>query len=140
MELTLSRRWLDDDGMLQVDVSVNYGGYATYQDVYVYPEDLIEFGERLANYGASPKEEVVLEVGSTNESAYCWLRLRAFQFDEVGHSAIEVSTHRNGAPHVRARCQFSVPLEIASINELGTQIQAWARANDLPLVFEGYHG
>jgi hypothetical protein len=140
MELTFSRRWLDDDGMLQVDVSARYGGYATYQDVYVYPDDLDEFGKRLAAYGASVAEEVVLEIGSTDERAYCWLRLRAFQYDAVGHSAIEVSTQRNGAPHVRARCQFTVPLEIASINALGIQIQAWAHGNDQPLSFEGYHG
>lgn len=140
MELTLSRRWLDDDGMLQVDVSVSYGGYATYQDVYVYPEDLIEFGEQLANFGASAQEEVVLEVGSTDESAYSWLRLRAFQYDSVGHSAIEVSTQCNGAPHVRARCQFSALLEIASINELGSQIKAWSKDSQHPMSFEGYHG
>lgn len=140
MELSFRRRWVDDDGMLEVDFSIAHGGYSTYQNFYVYPEDLGEFGRCLENFGSSANDETVLEIGSPEEGHYCWVRFRAYQYDPIGHSAIEISTQRNGAPQIRARCQFSVPMEIAAINELGAQIQMWSHKNDLPLSFEVYCG
>lgn len=126
--------------MLEIEISMRYGSYATCQGIYIYPASLSKFGEQLEQFGSSTSEEVVLEAGSPDESYYSWLRLRAYIFDAVGHSALEISTQQNGAPHIRARCQFSAPLDVSLLNSLGKQIKAWAKASDQPLAFESQYG
>lgn len=140
MRLVLHRLWVDDDEMLQVEVSLQGSGYAATQDVYVYPADLEKFGHRLEAFPASASDEAMLEIGSADEKAYCWLKLRAYVYDGRGHSALELCVKRNGAPHVCAQAQFSVQIEAASLNSLGAQITKWAASNENPLVFERSDG
>ncbi len=140
MRLSLDRLWSDTDGMLQVEVFLEGNGYSATQDIYVYPNELQAFAERLKNFPSSVTDEAVLEVGSTQANAYCWLKLRAYLYDSLGHSALELSVQRNAAPQLCARSQFSVLVEAASLNTLGAEIANWACANDQPLVFERADG
>jgi len=134
MRLSLHRLWVDTNGMLQMEVFLEGGGYSATQDVYVYPDELRAFAERLKNFPSSIADEAVLEIGSTQANAYCWLKLRAYVYDALGHSALELSVQRN-TQHF-ARSQFSVVVEAASLNALGEEIANWASANEEPLVFE----
>lgn len=136
MRFTLKRKWEDDDGMLEIEVYFAYAGYAATQDIYVYPSQLSEFGAKLESFPSSIQDEVILEIGSTDEKWYCWLKLRAYVYDLTGHSALEFSVQSNGAVQERTRAQFSAKLEVASLNELGKQISNWAGNNLDPLEFE----
>ena len=135
MRFILERLWVDTDEMLQVEVFLEGGGYSATQDIYVYPAMLEEFGEKLQNFPASILDEVVLEIGSTEEGNYCWLKLRAYVYDGSGHSAFEISVKRNGAPQVKTQSQFSVLIEAASLNSLGEEINNWAINNENSLLF-----
>lgn len=126
--------------MLEVEVFLEGSGYAATQCVYVYPTTLEKFGQQLQSFPSSVSDEAVLEIGSTEANADCWLKLRAYVFDGCGHSALELSVKKNGAPQVCAQSQFSVLLEVASLNSLGKLIENWAAVNDVALVFEGNHG
>lgn len=138
MRLALQRLWVDSDELLQIEVSLEGGGYAATQDVYTYPADLENFGRQLQDFPVSVSDEAVLEIGSTDEASYCWIKLRAYMHDDQGHSALECCVKRNGASHIRAQAQFSVQVEVASLNVLGAQIVQWSKLNDYPLVFERY--
>lgn len=136
MYLTLNRLWVDADGMLQVGVFLEGGGYAATQDIYVHPDDLVDFGKKLQSFPQSISDEAVLEIGSLEPNAYCWFKLRAHVFDGRGHSVLELSSSKNGDPHICAHAHFSVPIEAASLNALGKQIELWAKSNEQKLAFE----
>lgn len=136
MRFSIEHLWADTDGMLEVRVSLEGCGFAAWQDLYVYPDDLKDFGLRLQSYPSGISDEPQLEVGSKAANAYCWFKLRAFVFDGVGHSALEISIQRNGAPQVSAESRFSVILEPASLNDLGKQIENWVLNTKNTLIFE----
>lgn len=137
MRFSLNRLWVDSDGMLEVQVFLEGSGYAATQDIYVFPATLHEFAQKLQSFPSLVSDESVLEIGSTEADAYCWLKLRAYVFDGCGHSALELSVKKNGAPQVCAQSRFSVLLEVAALNRLGKLIEDWAAASDVALVFEG---
>ena len=126
MLLTLKPLWRDHDGMLKLRFSVEGSGYAAEITFYCYPETIEAFGRTLGDFPRSSIDEVVFENGSTAPNSYSWLALRAFVFDGVGHSALEVECQRNGTRLVSARSRFAVELEPATINRLGSELATWA--------------
>jgi hypothetical protein len=135
MHIRLSKIWVDYDEMYQIDLVASSGGYACKIDFYVYAEQISEFGIALSNYTGAFGQDSTFEVGSKEDNSYCWVRVRAFAFDHSGHSAIEVATYKNGAPHVRTSSSFSGEVEVAAINELGRRLVAWANEKDLDSQF-----
>lgn len=135
MQLRLSKIWMDYDGMLELDLSASSSGYSCRINFYTYPYQLTAFGDAMADFSGRFGQDCVFEVGSPDEGSYCWVRLRAYAIDNLGHSALEVITQRNGAPQIRASCSFSGELEVASINALGRKLAAWANDKDLGTPF-----
>jgi hypothetical protein len=135
MEIRFARLWEDSDGMLQVEVRASAGGYAASLDFYVYPEQLNTFGNALLDFTGAADVEPTLEIGSIDESWSCWLRLRAFAFDKAGHSALEISTNKNGARQVQAATRFSGVMEVAAINQLGKSLIQWVAAGAEDMCF-----
>jgi len=98
------------------------------------------FGRTLREFPRPSADEVVFENGSNAPNSYSWLVLRAFVFDGVGHSALEVECQRNGTRLVSARSRFAVELEPASINRLGSELASWASsAGEQTFVFATEH-
>ena len=135
MRFILERLWVDSDAMLQIEVFLEGDGYSATQDIYIYPSELEEFGKRLEQFPSFITEEVVLEIGSIEDRHHCWLKLKAYIYDGVGHSAFEISVKKNGAVHTKAYSQFSVLIEAASLNSLGREIKNWAIKNESSLLF-----
>lgn len=123
MHLRISTLWIDDDGMLQVELSASSRGNACELDFYAYPEQLTEFGEALSAFSGAAGQSAVFEIGSPKERSYCWIRVEAYPIDGVGHSALEICARKNGARHVSMSSMFSAELEVASINELGLAVK-----------------
>lgn len=137
MRLTLEPLWRDYDGMLQLGFSMQGSGFAAEIDFYDYPEPIETFGRSLYEFPRSSTDEVVFENGSNAPNAYSWLVLRAFVFDGVGHSALEIKCQRNGTRLVSARSRFAVELEPATINRLGSELATWASSpGDESFVFD----
>lgn len=122
MRLTLEPLWRDHDGMLELRFSIDNSGFAARINFYVYPEAIQTFGRSLSDFPRSLTDEVVFGDGENVSN----LVLRAFLFDGVGHSALEIDCQRHGTRVVSARCQFAVELEPATINRLGSELASWA--------------
>lgn len=138
MRFTFTRDWVDTDGMLRVFVSFERGdGYDARQDVYLYPTELAEFGRRLRSFPSSVTDEVSFRVGAKDHEGYSALALRAYVFNDSGHTALQVSLWGNPAPELRANFDASVPVEAATLNRLGEELEAWALNNDEPFEFPG---
>jgi len=125
MRLTLEPRWRDHDGMLELRFSMQGSGFAAEVRFYEYPETIEEFGRTLYDFPRSSTDEVVFENGSNAPNSYSWIVLRAFVFDGVGHSALEVECRRNGTRLLSAQSRFAVELEPATINRLGYELASW---------------
>jgi hypothetical protein len=137
MLLALEPIWHDHDGMVQLRFSLEGAGFAATVDFYSYGEALEEFGRALHEFPRSSTDEVVFENGSSAANSYRWLVLRAFVFNSVGHSALEVECQRNGTRLVSARSRFAVELEPATLNRLGLGLATWAsRVSELSFVFD----
>ncbi|WP_069264785.1 hypothetical protein [Paraburkholderia nodosa] len=136
MQLILAPLWRDHDGMLQLRYSMQGSGFAAEVDFYVYPESMETFGRTLQEFPRSSTDEVVFENGSNAPNSYSWLVLRAFVFDGVGHSALEVECQKNGTRLISARSRFAVELEPATINRLGYELMSWISSGvEQPFVF-----
>lgn len=122
--------------MLEISFFLADNEYAVTQNVYLYPDDLIVFAERLLAFPATPKDEVVLEAGSPEKEFYAWLKLRAYMYNALGHTALEVSTQQNGESILQRHSQFSVPIEIGALNILAQDILTWIGSNETKLVFD----
>ena len=105
-------------------------------DFETRPSDLKEFGQALCTFSGTENNHPVFETGSPEEPYYSWLRLRAFSYDSLGHSALEVSTNINGSPQIRQSSHFCGKIEVAAINRLGKEIIDWEASKDRDLQFE----
>jgi hypothetical protein len=121
MLLTLEPVWRDHDGMMEFQFSVQASGFAAKINFYGDLKTIETFGCSLCEFPRSPKDEIAFENGS--------IALRAFVFDGVGHSALEIECQRNGTRLVSAHSLFAVELEPATINRLGSELANWASSS-----------
>jgi hypothetical protein len=136
VRLTLQRLSDSAEGTMQLQLSVETGKRALSQEFYTYAEDLREFGAKLEGFPTSLKHAVVFECGANDPKVYCWVRLRAYVYDHVGHSALEVLVQNNCEPPLQASAVFSVKLEAATLNRLGQELIAWTRLKHGDFHFE----
>ena len=118
--------WSDDDGMIQVELTASNGAQVGKQDFYAYPEQLLEFGEKLSSFPSSMKDVVVLEYGE-DPKYYCHMLLRATVIANTGASAIEIKFENRLQPPMEAQVRFFIASEPASLNKLGKSLINWAR-------------
>ncbi|MBF8179254.1 MAG: hypothetical protein K2Y13_03360 [Burkholderiaceae bacterium] len=134
MKFSLTHLYTDAaDGMLEIAFSMSDQDYAAKQNAYLYPDNLIGFAEQLLAFPKSATEELVMEAGSPD---YAWVKLRAYTYNALGHSALEISTFQNCAPLTQRSSQFSVMVEVQTLNMLGQEILSWMRNEERELTFE----
>ena len=122
--------------MLELRLTLENDRYRATEEFYVYPEDLGEFGRRLADFPSSLIDGVTFEVGSKEPKSYCWVRLRAYVYDAKGHTALEFRFENHADEPLKAAAQFSVALEAATLNELGRGLAEWAQEGGEVYVLE----
>jgi hypothetical protein len=137
MQLHITPLWTDDDTLMQVRVSLAGNGRQAWSEAYSYPETFSQFGQSLTQFPGSTADEVRLELGSTDPGYAEHLLIRAFVYDGSGHCAVEFKAHTRGDALAASSCQFAVPTEAASLNELGRMMVAWAAKPVEPFAFEG---
>lgn len=122
---------------MQVRESLAGNGREAWGEAYAYPETFAQFGQALTRFPRSTADEVKLELGSTDPGYAEHLLVRAFVYDGSGHCAVEFKAHSGGDALASSSCQFAVPTEAASLNEMGRMIVAWASKPVGPFAFEG---
>jgi hypothetical protein len=81
------------------------------------------------------EHQVAFENGSLEPNSYCYILLRAFVYDGVGHSALEVQISNPSAPPYGASARFYLLSEAAQLNRLGESLELWGRSKESELVF-----
>ncbi|WP_316871494.1 hypothetical protein [Ralstonia wenshanensis] len=137
MQLHIKPVWIDDDGLMQVRVSVDGNERQSWGEAYCYPEAVSEFGQALIDFPSSISDEVKLELGSMDPTYADYLLVRAFVYDGAGHCAIEFRAESRGDAITSSSVRFAVPTEAASLNEMGRRIMAWSLSPTEPFAFEG---
>ncbi|HET8669301.1 MAG TPA: hypothetical protein VFM05_01385 [Candidatus Saccharimonadales bacterium] len=128
--------WTDDDSMVKLAVKASSSVHATYQETYLYPDDLEEFATALKEFPRSSADEVVLECGSKDPKWYGYLRLRVFLLSRRGISALEVESEVREDPPVRAEAHFFISGMPADFNKMGSALIAWLADTRSPLRVE----
>ena len=134
--LTIDALWQDSDAMVEVRFTLAGAGYAAWEEVYLYPDAIALFASELTSYSGGARENVVLEAGSTEPNAHNWLRLRAHAIDSVGHSTFQFSSSRRGTPVVAHQFDFSLPVEVAALNDMGKELGSWPLSVGTTFTFE----
>lgn len=99
----------------------------------MYPEELTDFGRLLTAFPSRAQDEIRFELGSLTEKWACYVLLRAYLFDAVGHAALEIHIdNRDSSPRC-ARANFSICCEVAALNRLGSDLQRWVLGPANPL-------
>ena len=137
MQLHIKPVWIDDDGVMQVRVSVDGNERQWWGEACCYPAAFSEFGQALIGFPSSTSDEVRLELGSMDPMYADYLLVRAFVYDGAGHCAIEFKAESRGDAITSSSVRFAVPTEAATLNEMGRRIVAWALSPTEPFAFEG---
>jgi hypothetical protein len=104
-------------------------------------EDLFkDFGNQLKSFPNNAKDAVTFELGAEltgrkPEWAY-YLLLRAYCYDEVGHTAIEIAINNNLQNPDSQNAQFNIFSEPQQINEFGKLLSEWDPKKEDQLVWE----
>ena len=115
----------DDNGELHYLLQASNGSSATAQEFYGYREDWKEFAAKLRTFPKSPTDEVRFELGEDDEKWAYYLLLRAFCFDSLGHSALEVFAVSPSTPPHGYRDRFFIIAEPSALNRLGETLAGW---------------
>lgn len=122
--------------MLEIRVAMCGAGYAAHEEVYLYSDAVALFAKQLKAFSGSTREEIVLEAGSMEPNAHNWLRLHAHATDPIGHCVLHFSSIRRGAPVITHHFDFSLPVEVAALNDLGKQLSSWSLVSGATFTFE----
>lgn len=135
----LRRLWVDDDGMIQVELVASNGRQSTTQDFYTYPQDIESFGRSLSEFFPKlGKGEVTFEYGAEGERVYSFVSLKAF-YISLHSIGILIRTNNNREGHESAASRFCIEAPLSTVNALGLQISKWAAAPNTALSFEFGH-
>lgn len=135
--MQLRIRKLDEDEYVAPHVELFIAGadFSACLDSYVDDEEWLKFGLALQSFPGSIEHEVTFENGAPEGKYHCYILLRAFHFDGVGHSALEVKLSNQSPPPYGAIAHFYVSCEAATLNRLGKSLELWARSKEMEFVF-----
>ncbi len=128
-----------DDPAWHVQLHASNGAIATTIDFYTQHQDLEPFATALNAFPRCFRDEAIFELGSDLGRWAYHVYLRAYAFDSVGHSALEILTDNRTAAPDHARVHFAIRCEAASLNLLGNQLLKWIENPDQPLQWNACH-
>jgi|SRR5215204_3979351 len=135
MQIRIRKLSDDEYDTPHVELFVSGDGVAARQDSYVDDDEWLEFGAALQSFPKSVGHEVAFENGAPEGKYTCYILLRAFVYDGVGHSALEVKLSNQLSPPYSASAHFYVRCEAATLNRLGKSLELWARSKEYEFLF-----
>jgi hypothetical protein len=124
-----------DDSAWRVEISASNGCFSGQQEFYIYSENLDTLSSRFCQFPQNVEEEARFELGERTVKWAYYVLIRAFLYNLVGHSAIEVTFDNNAESPNHAQAHFFIHCEVSAINKLGKQLQAWVISPDIPLIW-----
>jgi hypothetical protein len=105
-------------------ILVSDGILVGYQDFYAYESDIRQLGAKLAVFPTGSLDDAVFEIGNEHDEKWAhFIRIRFFVKDLSGHAALAIKFVRNGDVMAKAISEFCLPLDVASVNRLGSSIR-----------------
>ena len=123
-ELILTTQWTDEQ-FIAVSFHASSDRHSTTVEIPIDAEDLRTFATALCHFPTPGQTDPVLEEGTDDETWASYLRLRARQFDPLGHSILEVTARTNGRRDIAARSTFAIRADPAQLNALGRALLKW---------------
>lgn len=134
--MKISIKKLDEDADApHIELKISSGNFSATQDSYISDEYFLEFGKELQMFPRSLKHEVIFEDGSLDPKYYCYIKLRAFIYDGVGHSAFEVRIENHGVVPYSASSNFYILCEAATLNNLGKALESWVASKEKEFIY-----
>ena len=134
--MRISIEKLDEDvDEPHVRLVISSGDFSAAQDSYISDEYFLEFGKGLQTFPQHLKHEGIFDDGSPDPKYYCYILLRAFIYDGVGHSALEVRIENHGAVPYSATAHFHILCEVATLNDLGKALETWVVSKERKFVY-----
>ncbi len=126
----------EEDSICRAIIRACNGRFAGTLEFYTDAEQLREFGIRLCAFPSGPGDEARYVIGSRDENWALYMLLRAFLLDRAGHVALEFAVDNLEPSPWHAQANFFIPCEVAALNRLGHQLQAWLLRSDETLCWE----
>ena len=121
-------------GDCEFSVTISKGSFEFSMYFYGNVGEWMALGKQLTTFPLNIADQARFEIGS--QSSLIHLALNAYCYDEKRHTALGVIMGKNdGEPH-RYRFDFSIPAEVASINQLGQCLLNWKVENGSEIIWE----
>lgn len=115
------------------EIFISDNGFSARHEEYIDDIFWLEFSRKLLSFPRNLKHEVTFGNGHSESSASIFLR--AFVYDEVGKSALEIKVNRPSAPPHFASTHFYILCEAATLNRLGKSLEYWINSGARDFIF-----
>ncbi|MBG8552623.1 hypothetical protein [Hymenobacter guriensis] len=126
---------VEDDGCCTFDVTITRGKIEAHMHFYGNTDAWKEFGRQLTNFPQNVADSHSFESG-LNRRHTDFMVLRAYCYDALGHTALQVLLDNNENLPAKCRLEFSLLAEAASINKLGLLLTNWQVEHDSNILWE----
>ena len=107
-------------------------------DFYGFVDDFKTIGKQLSTFPKNISDTAVFEVGEDNRRFAYYILLKAFCYDQSGHSAIKIIVDNMSDTPKGYRSEFSILSEPASINLLGQYLLNWNPKMTKEVIWESH--
>lgn len=121
----------NDEYELHMGIWASNGYYQSFQDVYIYRDDLNKWAEDLRTFPRDLHHTAIFQYGIDDSKFYAKVRLTAFVYESTGASALEVVVDNHAERPFQARAEFCIHCSPAAIKELGEMILDWDTQKNL---------
>jgi hypothetical protein len=102
------------------DLTASRNTLQVHAHFWEYVNVFEQFGARLAVFPQSLDDTVEFEIGKKLPGfSGSYLLLKAYCYDANGHVALKIIVHNNASEPEAQQVEFSIPADIASLNQLG---------------------
>ena len=131
MEIRVHKLKIDDYGYdpPHTQVFISNEGFSARQEDYIDESYWLTFGNELQSFPKTLKHEVIF--GEPHFPIF----FRAFVYDGLGHSALEVRINNSAPPPYSASVHFYILCEVATLNRLGKLLEKWIRSGEREFMF-----
>lgn len=119
--INIKRIW-SDETMIELEFSANSANIYSQLNFYVTENELLELKEKLTRFPNGKNNSIEWIVGSNEENTDVYFSFRVFIINKQGHVTIEIKMDNKLKEPYTLYAHFYIPTEIASINELGKNI------------------
>lgn len=128
-----------DSSDIQYVIKLSSELCSTTLDFYSHANIFKAFGTSLINFPKNINEVIVFQLGEDDERYSEYLNLKAFCYDNSGHSVLRVVADNNAKGVIGYRTEFSIFAEAASLNVLGETLVKWNPELEKEFFWESYN-